>query len=233
MTYTTIVVSAFLSGEGQRKKVAYFERLDRRRIRDRLRIRTYGSAGESQPVFLENKRKSGRWVVKHRVCVADTTRWFRVNDARPWRFFCDRLGGREAYAAHSFLQLVDGGQRSPITAVHYEREVFVDRRSDRRRAASARGHFLEDKCQVAPVQQMSPPATPLLLLELGSKVQEEQQLLVGHIIECQQRPALQPWIGFHCLFPLRRHGARIHSLQSIATRLPPQPNSRQPVTGRP
>ncbi len=106
----------------------YFERLDRRPVRNRLRVRTYGHEGEGQPVFLENKRKSGKWVVKHRTHVCDAEQWCDSRDPKPWRAF-GRLG-RCAFAAHSFCSLVDGGERLPVSVVHYEREVLVPRVDD-------------------------------------------------------------------------------------------------------
>jgi len=105
----------------------YFERLDRRPIRNRLRVRTYGQGPEGQPVFLENKRKSGKWVVKHRAQVCDASQWCASDDDRPWSAFAEKVSGRQAFAAQSFCTLVDGKNRSPVSVVHYEREVFVPR----------------------------------------------------------------------------------------------------------
>jgi hypothetical protein len=105
----------------------YFDRLDRRRVRNRLRVRTYGHPGERQPVFLENKRKVGRWVVKHRVAVTDADAWCSCEDPRPWVAWARRAEGAGRYAAESFCQLVEGGGRRPVTVVHYLREVFVPR----------------------------------------------------------------------------------------------------------
>jgi len=103
----------------------YFDRLARRRIRNRLRVRTYGRPGEGQPVYLENKRKSGKLVVKQRVQVGDADAWCGSPAARPWSELARRVSDRDQYVAHSFLTLVDGRRREPVSVVHYLREVFL------------------------------------------------------------------------------------------------------------
>lgn len=108
----------------------YHERLAQRRVRNRLRIRTYGQAGEGQPIFLENKRKSGRWTIKHRVRAGDADTWLQEGTTRPWRRPCPEARGRARFAAHSFDTLVNGSRRDPVTVVHYQREVFVPRSRD-------------------------------------------------------------------------------------------------------
>jgi len=110
----------------------YFERLEGKKIRSRLRVRTYGEPGEGQPVFLENKRKSGKWVVKHRVRVCDAETWCGCSVPRPWTTLARKIAGQGAYAARSFCQLVDGGGRQPVTTVHYEREVLIPLQDDGR-----------------------------------------------------------------------------------------------------
>ncbi|MBI2839998.1 MAG: polyphosphate polymerase domain-containing protein [Acidobacteria bacterium] len=111
----------------------YFDRLDRKRVRNRLRVRTYGQPQQKQPVFIEVKRKSGPWVIKHRAAVGDADEWCRCPAARPWVTFASRVEGRGRYAASAFLQLVEGAERSPVSLVHYEREVFVPLEKDSRR----------------------------------------------------------------------------------------------------
>lgn len=111
----------------------YFDRLDERKVRTRLRIRTYGLPRQRQPVFLEVKRKSGPWVVKHRVAVGDADEWCESASARPWVGFAARVDGQNRYAAEAFLQLVEGAGRVPVSVVHYEREVFVPRERSARR----------------------------------------------------------------------------------------------------
>jgi len=105
----------------------YFERLERRKIRNRLRVRTYGHEGDGQPVFLENKRKSGRWVVKQRVPVCDAETWCSADEARPWAGLAGSICGKGEFVVRSFCQLVDGGGRVPVSVVHYRREVYLPR----------------------------------------------------------------------------------------------------------
>jgi len=105
----------------------YFERLERRKVRRRLRVRTYGLPGEGQPVFLENKRKSGKWVVKHRAPVGDADAWCGSHDPQPWTTLAATVPERGRYAATSFCRLVAGDRRLPVSVVHYQREVLVPR----------------------------------------------------------------------------------------------------------
>jgi hypothetical protein len=103
----------------------YFERLERRRVRRRLRVRTYGRPGEGQPVFLENKRKSGKWVVKHRAPVGDADAWCESHDPEPWTTLTESVPEPGKFAATNFCRLVAGGRRLPVSVVHYRREVLV------------------------------------------------------------------------------------------------------------
>jgi len=48
---------------------------------------------------------------------------------RPWIDFAREVRGRGRYAAEHFVRLVEDG-RVPVSAVHYFREVYVDRRGD-------------------------------------------------------------------------------------------------------
>ena len=140
----------------------YFERLDRRPVRNRLRVRTYGHEGEGQPVFLENKRKSGKWVVKHRVHVCDAEQWCVSQDMQPWRAFVNDLGGRSAFAAHSFCSLVDDGKRLPVTVVHYEREVFVPRVDDGYRVRLTLDYGVSASIGPAPTSLYAPSQIKIL-----------------------------------------------------------------------
>lgn len=103
----------------------YFERLESLRIRNRLRIRTYGSPGQKQPVFLENKRKYEDRVVKHRVKVADADSWAASTHPTPWGHFGESCKGRGRFSVDDFSMRVEAG-REPMTVVSYRREVFVD-----------------------------------------------------------------------------------------------------------
>jgi len=109
----------------------YFHRMDERKIRHRLRIRTYGRAGTQQPVFLEMKRKLENWVVKHRVRVSDADSWCSMDHPRPWEPLCDSFEpGRGHYTAEHFAREARRHGYRPVTVVHYVREVFVSRRKD-------------------------------------------------------------------------------------------------------
>ncbi len=110
----------------------YHERLDECAVRNRLRVRTYGRPGDGAPVFLENKRKLEAWVVKQRVRVGDADSWARHTDDRPWVAHAAQVEGRGRYAAEHFVRLVERGERRPVSAVHYFREVFIDLRGDAR-----------------------------------------------------------------------------------------------------
>ena len=105
----------------------YYERLDGRRVRNRLRVRTYGSPGTKQPVFLENKRKYTRWVVKSRVKVCEANDWCTCPDPRPWLTFASRVPPKKRYASEHFVRLMENHQRQPVSVVHYAREVFIAR----------------------------------------------------------------------------------------------------------
>jgi hypothetical protein len=111
----------------------YAARLERRRVRLRLRVRTYGEYEGGQSVFLEIKRKSGNRVIKHRSLLGTVGEWDSCRDSRPWRTLSGRSGGLQWIAAR-FCELADNGNRSPVTLVHYEREVLVPCRDDDRGA---------------------------------------------------------------------------------------------------
>ncbi len=108
----------------------YFERLDQAKVRDRLRVRTYDGPEARRPIFLENKRKSGRMVIKHRSRLCDSRQWLEYAEPRPWLGLNRSAGGTHDYAASVFEQLVEGGQRRPVSTVRYEREAFVPRGLD-------------------------------------------------------------------------------------------------------
>jgi hypothetical protein len=108
----------------------YYERLDGRKIRNRLRLRTYGQPGEKQPLFLENKRKLDQWVIKSRVRICDADAWARTEDDRPWVGLCAAHGSRGIYGARHFSQLMEDGARMPVSVVHYTRAVYVARDRD-------------------------------------------------------------------------------------------------------
>lgn len=97
----------------------YFGRLANRKVRDRLRVRTYGTQDEAHPVFLENKRKLEDKVVKQRTRGPDANSWCSGNEPHPWRLPEQGLAGRQ------FEWLIEDGRRRPVTLVIYEREVHT------------------------------------------------------------------------------------------------------------
>jgi len=110
----------------------YTDRLAERKVRNRLRVRTYGLPGGLSPVFLENKRKLMDRVVKHRVRICDSGEWLAAAAAgdHPWREFIPKVAGAGRYGARVFSELVDDHGRVPVTVVHYEREVFQGHKRD-------------------------------------------------------------------------------------------------------
>jgi hypothetical protein len=109
--------------------LGYHERLSDGRLRNRLRVRTYGRPGDRAPVFLEIKRKVDEWVVKHRVRVCDADTWTAHPHDRPWSDYANVVSGEGRFAATHFLRLVEG-RRVPVSAVQYFREAYIDRRGD-------------------------------------------------------------------------------------------------------
>ncbi len=108
----------------------YFERLTGAKVRNRLRVRTYDSPEAARPVFLENKRKCGRMVIKHRFNLCNALQWLECNEPHPWLDLYNPAAGVKDFSASVFHQLVDGGQRQPVSVVRYEREAFVPRFSN-------------------------------------------------------------------------------------------------------
>jgi len=140
----------------------YYQRMDERRVRNRLRVRTYGRAGQRQPVFLENKRKLENWVVKHRVRVADTEQWAADGDTRPWIRWARQVGGRGRYTAEHFVRLVEGLGRIPTTVTHYIREVYVPRRSSGQKLRLTIDHRVQGSVAGGSPQLYPEPTVDLL-----------------------------------------------------------------------
>ena len=107
----------------------YHERLSGRRLRNRLRVRTYGRSGDRAPVFLEIKRKIDERVVKQRVRVCDADTWAAHPHDRPWIEHARGVNGGGRFAAAHFLRLAEDG-RVPVSTVQYFREAYIDRRGD-------------------------------------------------------------------------------------------------------
>lgn len=104
----------------------YAGRLEEHDIRNRVRVRTYGLAGETWPVFLECKRKLRAEVIKHRVKLADTAVWAASRDERPWSTLMSSLEGSARRKALRFAGVVEHQELFPVCSTHYIREVYVD-----------------------------------------------------------------------------------------------------------
>jgi len=111
----------------------YFDRLSEKRVRNRMRIRTYGKPGDDRPVFLENKRKKFDRVIKHRVRICSANQWHACSTKQDrWRTWKKDITGNGIYAYQDFDQLVAEGRRMPVSVVHYEREVYVGKSETQR-----------------------------------------------------------------------------------------------------
>jgi len=106
----------------------YSERLRMARIRNRVRVRTYGRAGEGRPVFLEAKRKLDNQVIKHRVRVCTAEQWASLGE-RPWQRAIQQLEGSERLIGKRWVQHVDTMHMMPVCTVRYEREIYVEGRA--------------------------------------------------------------------------------------------------------
>ena len=125
----------------------YSRRLAEARIRNRVRIRTYGHPGETQPIWLESKRKLGRKVIKQRIRVGDSDAWAQGDAARPWELAIDRAQGDAQRAATRWKNVVDNREMRPVCVVHYLRECYQSGRArltlDHRVRASAAGSVID------------------------------------------------------------------------------------------
>ena len=106
-----VVSSVYLDTPDYR---GYAERLRMERIRNRVRLRTYGAPGGRHPVFLECKRKLDSLVIKHRVRMTDADS-YQHQPERLWEQIDDRLVQR-------FSRAVRG--MKAMCVVRYEREIF-------------------------------------------------------------------------------------------------------------
>ncbi len=106
----------------------YAERLAEARIRNRVRVRTYGVPGEDAPVFLEAKRKLDRNVIKHRAVFGTTTEWGADGSLRPWqRAVADHLDPYQV--GQRWLDVVDGKGMEAVCRVSYVRETWMSGRT--------------------------------------------------------------------------------------------------------
>ncbi len=111
----------------------YFEKIDGRRTRRKLRIRTYGSKASATNAFLEIKRKLDRTSFKERarvpvaaVSAILSSRWPDPPDAAA----LDRVGERERRVIEKFRYNMDVCELRPSVLVTYDREPYVATRGD-------------------------------------------------------------------------------------------------------
>ncbi len=132
----------------------YAQRLDNRRIRNRIRIRTYGEVGERQTVFLEAKRKLYSRVIKHRYRACDTDTWAQLPGPRPWLGLEPSGRMQDHRRLERWVEAVERGGLQSVCRVEYIRETFVAGTSrltiDHRVAAAptSDAHALRGPCPV-------------------------------------------------------------------------------------
>lgn len=114
------VSSIYVDNEGFE---GYTERLRMDRIRNRVRVRTYGKKGDDSPIFLEAKRKLDNQVIKHRGYACGALEWFTLGE-RPWQHIPETVEGIDRIRARRFVDHVDGKRMDPVCLVRYEREIF-------------------------------------------------------------------------------------------------------------
>lgn len=134
----------------------YTERLAEARIRNRVRVRTYGLPGQVAPVFLEAKRKLHRNVVKHRIVTGNTEQWAQGDAVRPWRDAVRDHGDPRGFARR-WLDAVDAVDMRAICHVTYVRETWVQGTSRLTIDHDLRAHAWPD-----PRQLQAHAETPLL-----------------------------------------------------------------------
>ena len=103
----------------------YTERLAEARIRNRVRVRTYGVPGQNSAVFLEAKRKLAQRVIKHREKICTCDEWASFDAQHPWR---EAVAAAEdsRHFGERWLNAVDGPQMYPVCRVTYIRETWID-----------------------------------------------------------------------------------------------------------
>lgn len=142
----------------------YTERLECRNVRVRLRIRTYGKPGDKAPVYLEDKRKFDKWVMKQRVKVGDADTWIASGDPKPWVTYGNQVTGKKALVVRHFLRRVEEEGRIPVSTVHYVRETFVDRDPTDSEVRLTMDHYVSSTTNPGPVGFYT-PADQLLVPE--------------------------------------------------------------------
>lgn len=106
----------------------YTCRIDGRRIRNRIRIRTYGDPGEPSKVFLEAKRKLHKRVVKQRVAPATAAEWCAIEGPRPWNGLPPLADPLAQERLDRWCDAVDQADLHPVCRVQYWRETFSHER---------------------------------------------------------------------------------------------------------
>jgi hypothetical protein len=144
----------------------YTARLSQHRVRRRVRVRTYGAAGEGRPVFLEIKRKLDERVIKQRGLVTDADTWATLGE-RPWEALLDApdLGVR-AMAAR-FSEVVRQVGLVPNVSVQYEREVYVGTRLGDARMRLTIDRAIQSARAGNAADLYPPPEVAVLPLHLG------------------------------------------------------------------
>ncbi len=133
----------------------YTSRIDGRRIRNRVRIRTYGNPGQKGPVFLEAKRKLHSRVIKHRVLATTTDVWADLNGGRPWCNLMPLSDALNQLRLERWVDVVEETHLHPVCRVEYWRETFARERLrltlDYRVGAepTTDSHALRGDCSVA------------------------------------------------------------------------------------
>lgn len=140
----------------------YYDRLDSKKIRNRLRLRTYGNPGERQPLFLENKRKLDQWVIKSRVRICDADTWAATSSERPWVELCAHHAGKSLYGARHFSILMERDHRVPMTVVHYERAVYIARDRDQPKTRLTMDCLVSAAPVTGPRELWTPPTVALI-----------------------------------------------------------------------
>jgi hypothetical protein len=102
----------------------YNERLARQRVRNRVRVRSYGFSGQPAPVYLEAKRKLADRVIKHRAKLGDARAWEGADSERPWVELC--AGAPPNSVTARWLQAVEGPGMVPVCRVSYVRETWCE-----------------------------------------------------------------------------------------------------------
>lgn len=142
----------------------YGDRLAERRVRNRIRVRTYGRSGERQAVFVENKRKYEDRVIKARVLIGHADEYTVLRVPYPWQWFTDRVPADDKLAFRNFDRLAS--RRRAVSAVHYMREVYCARASDQPKTRLTFDLDVQGRVRPAPWALYGEPEVDLLPRDL-------------------------------------------------------------------